>query len=110
MIKPGIVSFEGSRDRGFDVTIIIEVDDVPMDLTGLVIESDIKKEMSHVSATESFTLTRTDLEGKIVYSLTATQMKALEVAKYVFDTKVTDGIKEPDNYVKGTFHVRDTVT
>ena len=87
------------------------VNKTPMDLSGIVIRSCLRKKYSDASPALTFTVTILDSSlGYVLLSATAAQMAALASGKYVYDVEVEDAAGKVYKPYKGYMLVTQEVT
>lgn len=82
------------------------------DLTGITIESKVKRHYKSVNPKETINVAVTSAtEGAITMSLTNVQTTNLRSGKYLYDVELTDGSTgEKERVIEGVINIRPEVT
>ena len=102
-------------DQGTTFNAVINLNDdqstAPIDLTGYIIRSQMRRSYYSVNPSATFTCTITDAAtGELTLSLTDTQTSAIKAGRYLFDVEIQDTAKVVTRVLEGIITVTPGVT
>lgn len=114
MITPARYNMTCFQGATFDKTFTIEIDNVPLDLTGYSSAMQVRQTIDSSSAVISLTagtgITLGGTAGTIRTVIASTATAALSAGQYVYDLEITSGGGVVDRVLEGTFIVDGEVT
>ena len=108
---PDIFTYDITAYLGDDLSVSLgfKADGVYVDFTGSTAIGQLKLNKTDEAAVEEFTITLGDAANNLRYGLTAAQVEALGVSKYVYDIEITTG-GIVRTYVAGKLKIIQDVT
>lgn len=114
MITPGRYDITCYQGATFNNRFTVEIDDVPLNLTGYTAALQVRETYSAATAVVSLTsasgITLGGTAGTIDVTIAASTTAALTAQNYVYDLEITSGANVTDRLLMGKFVVSAEVT